>query len=38
MKFRLNEEMRKKIWFYVIIIAAGIAIYFAFDKINFIIL
>lgn len=37
MKFRLNEEMRKKIWFYVIIIAAGIAIYFAFDKINFII-
>ena len=37
MKFRLTEEMRKKIWLYVIVIAIGISIYFAFDKIDFII-
>lgn len=37
MKFRLTEDMRKKIWLYVIVIAIGISIYFAFDKIDFII-
>lgn len=37
MKFRITEEMRKKIWLYVIVIAIGISIYFAFDKIDFII-
>ena len=34
MKFRLTEDMRKKIWLYVIVIAIGISIYFAFDKID----
>lgn len=37
MKFKLTEEMRKKIWMYVIIIGVGISIYFAyyrFDQIS----
>lgn len=32
MKFNLTEEMRKKIWMYVIIIGVGISIYFAYYR------
>lgn len=37
MKFRLNEEMKRKIWLYSIVIAIGITIYFAFYKIDYLI-
>lgn len=37
MKFRMNEETRKKIWMYTIVLAIGITIYFAFNKIDWII-
>ncbi|MEG0273919.1 MAG: AI-2E family transporter [Longicatena sp.] len=32
MKFKLTDEMRKKIWMYAIIIGIGISIYFAFYR------
>lgn len=35
MKFRLTEDMRKKIWLYAIVIAIGITIYFAYYKIDY---
>lgn len=37
MKFRLNEEMKRKIWLYSIVIAIGISIYFAYYKIDFLV-
>lgn len=37
MKVNLTEEMKKKIWLYAIVIAIGISIYFAYDKIDVII-
>ena len=32
MKIKITQEMRKKMWMAIIVIAAGITIFFAFDK------
>lgn len=37
MKLKFTDEMRKKIWMYIIVMAAGIAIFFAFFNFNVIV-
>ena len=35
MKIKITQEMRKKMWMAIIVIAAGITIFFAFDSFHF---